>query len=156
MTKAEQKKQEAAKKQEFIAKTYAVILRSIPAQAMGIRKSAQIRLTHKNYNRYIRFHSYGADINLLIYSDGNVAVELTEAIHGKHTEQLFEYSSDEKEQEAFWAKLEEMMPWLINLYLDRAVMDFHSYMDYVGHCKSIAVAYQTMMDEYHGLHTSEP
>ena len=156
MTKAEQKKLEATKKQEFIAKTYAVILSSIPVQAMGVRKSAQIRLTHQNYSRYIRFHSYGKDINFLIYSDGNVAVELTEAFHNKHTEQLFAYSSDESEQESFWAKLAKMMPWMVNLYLDCGVMDFHSYMDYVGSCKSIAVAYQTMMDEYHGLDTSEP
>lgn len=155
MTKAEQQKLEKAKKHDFIAKTYAVILSSIPVQAKGVRKSVQIRLTHQNYNRYIRFHNYGMDINFLIYGDGNVAVELTEALHSKHAEQLFEYSPEEKEQKAFWAKLAEMLPWLLNLYLDQDVMDFHSYMDYVGNSESMTTAYQTMMDEYHGLNASE-
>lgn len=155
MTKAEQNKLEKAKKYEFIAKTYAVILSSIPVQATGVRKSAQIRLTHKNFNRYIRFHAYGMDINFLIYGDGNVAVELTEALHSKHTEQLFEYSPEIEEQAAFLAKLAEMMPWVIDLYLDQSVMDFHSYMDYVGYSENMTAAYQTMMDEYHALNTSE-
>lgn len=155
MTKAEQKKLETAKKYEFISRAYTVILSSIPVQAMGVRKSAQIRLTHQNYNRYIRFHAYGMDINFLIYGDGNVAVELTEALHAKHTEQLFEYSTEVEEQEAFLAKLAEMMPWVVGLYLEQEVMDFHSYMDYVGSSENMAAAYQTMIDEYHGQSTSE-
>ncbi len=155
MTKAEQKKLATAKKQEFIAKTYAVILSCIPEQTKGVRKSVQIRLTHQNYNRYIRFHNYGKDINFQLYGDGNVAVELDEACHNKHTEQLFEYSENAEKQEVFWSELSEMVSWLIKVFIDQEVMDFHSYMDYVGYAENMTAAYQTMMDEYHGRHISE-
>ena len=47
------------------------------------------------------------------------------------------------------------MPWVIDLYLDQSVMDSHSYMDYVGYSENMTAAYQTMMDEYHALNTSE-
>ena len=155
MTKAEQKKQATAKKQDFIAKTYAVILNSIPEQTKGVRKSVQIRLTHQNYNRYIRYHNYGKDINFQLYGDGNVAIELDEVFHNKHNEQLFEYSEDAEKQKAFWKELSELVPCLIKVFIDQEVMDFHSYMDYVSSGMTAAVAYQTMMDEYHGHYASE-
>ncbi len=155
MTKAEQKKLETEKKYDFIAKTYAVILSSIPEQTKGVRKSVQVRLTHQNYTRYIRFHNYGKDMNFQLYSDGNVVIELDEALHNKHTETLFEYSGDDEKQEAFWEELSKLVPRLIKVFIGQEVMDFHSYMDYVGDKTTAAAAYQTMMDEYHGHYASE-
>ncbi len=155
MTKAEQKKLETAKKQDFIAKTYAVILSSIPEQTKGVRKSVQIRITHQNSNRYIRFHIYGQDINFLLYADGNVVVELEEILHNKHTEQLFEYSEDTEKQEALWKGLSELVPFLIKAFLDMDGLRFRYYMDYVASGKTVVAAYQFIMAEYHGRHTSE-
>lgn len=150
MTKAEQKKIETAKKRDFIEKTYAVILSSIPEQTKEIRKSVQIRIIHKNANRYIRFHNYSRDINFLLYGDGNVVIELSAFCHDKYTEQLFEYLPEAETQEMLWKKLKEILSWLIKVFLDSDVMDFHAYMDYVSYSKNMVVAYQTMIAEYHG------
>ena len=96
MTKAELKKLETEQKHEFIARVYATVLPCIPEQTIMLRKHLQIRLTHQGYNRYVRFHSYGMDMNIQIFGDGNVGIELNEALHNEHTEQLFEYASEKE------------------------------------------------------------
>lgn len=148
MTKTELKKLETQKKHEFIAHAYAAVLSCIPEQTIMLRKQLLIRMTHKSYSRYIRFHRYGMDMNIQIFGDGNVCIELTEALHSDHREQLFEYVPDEDKQEAFLAELKELVSGLIPVFADQAVADFHTYMDYVGCEKSVIEAYRLMMDEW--------
>lgn len=148
MTETELKKLKTQKKLTFISRSYAAVLSCIPEQTIILRKQVLIRLIHKGYNRYIRFHRYGMDMNVQIFGDGNVCIELTEALHNDHRELLFEYVPDEEKQEVFLAKLKELVSGLIPIFTDQSVADFHTYMNYVGCTKSVAYAYRMMMDEW--------
>jgi len=86
--KNEKKKTTPKMRNEFIARTYAIVLECIGEQTDAVPSKVEIRLTLTNNNRYVRLHKYGEDMALLIYRDGKVALELSEACHDKHKEQL--------------------------------------------------------------------
>ena len=150
MTKAEIKKMETEKKYDFITRVYDTVLRCIPTETRGYRKKIEVRIVHQNFNRYVRFHAYGKDLAFQIYGDGNIAIEMKEALHGDHTEQIFEYDADIEKQDTFIAELAEMAPCVIRVFIDKDVHDFHTYMDYVSDEPSAFAAYKRMEDEYHG------
>lgn len=79
-------KTENEKKYDFITRAYETILQCIPAETRACRQKVQVRITHQNYSRYIRFHAYGRDLAFQIYGDGNIAVELKEALHSDHND----------------------------------------------------------------------
>jgi len=146
---AKEKKKTATEiRNEFIAKTYGIALDCIAEQTTQLRSKVEIRMTLSNYNRYIRFHKYGADMAILIYRDGKVALELSEALHSKHEEQLFDYATDADRQEVFFAELESMLSGLIKVYLGEEVTDFHTFMDYVCDDISAYDSYKQMMHEW--------
>ena len=89
------------------------------------------------------------DMNIQIFGDGNVSIELNEALHNEHKEQLFEYVTEEEPQEAFLTELKLLLTNLILVFTDQAVFDFHSYMDYVDSSNTAAEAYQQVMADYH-------
>ena len=150
MTKAEIKKMETEKKYDFINRVYETVLRCIPMETRGYRKKIQVYVTHMNFNRYIRFHAYGQDLAFQIYGDGNVAIEMKEAFHSDHTEQIFEYDADIVIQDAFVDELAKMAPCLIRVFIDRGVEDFHTYMDYVSGEKKAFAAYKLMEADFTG------
>lgn len=88
MTKAEIKKMETENKHVFISRVYDIILSCIPAETRGYRQKIEVRIAHQNYNRYVRFHAYGKDLAFQFFGDGNIAIELREALHSDHTEQI--------------------------------------------------------------------
>lgn len=149
MTKAEIKKMETEKKYDFITRVYDTVLRCIPTETRGYRKKIEVRIVHQNFNRYVRFHAYGKDLAFQIYGDGNIAIDMKEALHGDHVEQIFEYDADIEKQDAFIAELAEMAPCVICVFIDKDVHDFHTYMDYVSDEPSAFAAYKRMKDEYH-------
>lgn len=153
MTKAEMKKMVTEQKYDFITKVYEVILGCIPVETRAYRKKIEVRIVHQNYNRYIRFHSYGQDLAFRLYGDGNVDIELREALHSTHTEVLFEYDGEAERQNAFLAELKELAPSLIKVFIGRSVHDFHSYMDYVSENVTAMAAYNQMMQEYGGSYS---
>lgn len=148
MTKAEIKNREKERKQDFTARVYETVLKCIPAETRAHRGKVQVRITHQNYSRYIRFSAYGRSLAFLIYGDGNVAIELKEACHSDHAEQLFVYDADTKAQDTFIRELAETTSCLIRVFIENDVLDFHSYMDYVSEENSISMAYRKMRDEY--------
>ena len=150
MTKAEIKKMETEKKYDFINRVYETILRSIPAETRGYRKKIQVYITHQNFNRYVRFHAYGQDLAFQIYGDGNIAIEMKEALHSDHVEQIFSYDADIVVQDSFIEELTEMAPCMIRVFIDRDAQDFHSYMDYISEGMAAFAAYKQMMVEYRG------
>lgn len=150
MTKAEIKRMETEKKYDFISRVYDTILRCIPVETRGYRKKIEVRIVHQDFNRYVRFHAYGRNLAFQIYGDGNIAIEMKEAFHSDHVEQLFEYDADAEKQDAFIADLAEMAPCVIRVFIDREAQDFHSYMDYVSEGMTVFAAYKKMMDEYRG------
>lgn len=149
MTKAEIKKMETEKKYDFINRVYDTILDCIPAETRGYRKKIEVRIVHQNYSRYVRFHAYGKDLAFQIFGDGNIALEMKEACHNDHAEQIFDYDADSEKQDAFIAELAEMAPRLIRVFIGRDVMDFHSYMDYVSDTAGAFDAYNLMQVEAH-------
>ena len=149
MTKAEIKKMELENKYDFITRVYNTILGCIPAETRGYRKKIEVRIVHQNYSRYVRFHAYGKDLAFQIFGDGNIAIEMKEACHSDHAEQIFVYDTDTEKQDAFIAKLVEMAPCLVRVFIGRDVMDFHSYMDYVSDSASAFDAYNQMHVEAH-------
>lgn len=155
MTKTETKQTAARQKYDFINRVYEAVLRCIPAQTRECRKKVQVRITHQNYSRYIHFSAYGKKLAFQIYGDGNIAVELKEVFHDDHTEQLFAYDSNAGRQAAFLMKWEETASYLIRVFLELDVLDFHSYMDYVSEENNIAAAYQKMREEFSGQRYAE-
>ncbi len=151
MTKAEIKKLETEKKYDFITKVYDIVLRCVPAETRAYRKKVEVRIVHQNFNRYIRFCGYGKNLAFQIFGDGNIAIELREAMHSTHTEQLFEYDADTEKQDAFLAEFEEIAPALVKVFIERDIHDFHSYMDYVSSDTTAYAAYQKMHNEYNGI-----
>lgn len=148
MTKAELKKKETQEKLSFFAKAYGVVLSSIAEQTEDVRSKVEIRIIQQNFNRYIRFHRYGQDMAIKIFRDGKVVLELKEALHSDHEEQLFDYSVEAEDQAAFLDRLKDMLSWLIRVYLGMDVLDYHSYMDYVSATDNAEAAYRKMHEEY--------
>lgn len=54
----------------------------------------QVRLSHKNYSRYIYFNRSYNGLGVLIYGDGNVVIELNEICHDDFRELIFEYTTE--------------------------------------------------------------
>ena len=148
MTKAELKKLETEKKYDFITRVYETVLNCIPSETRGYRKKVQANIMHQNYSRYVRFHAYGADLKFQIYGDGNIAIELKEAFHSDHVEQIFEYSEDTAVQETFLSEFAELAAGLIRIFIDRNNVDFHTYMDYLSSGNGVFAAYQKMKAEW--------
>ena len=152
MTKAEIKKMETEKKYDFINRVYDTILRTIPVETRGYRKKIEVRIVHQNFNRYVRFHAYGKNMAFQIYGDGNIAIELKEALHADHVEQIFEYDADSEKQDAFIAELAEMAPCVIRVFIEKDIEDFHTYMDYVSDGLTAFEAYQRMQEDFRGYY----
>ena len=85
-----------------------------------------------------------------IFGDGNIAIEMKEACHSNHTEQLFEYDTDITKQDAFIKELSEMARCLIRVFIDSDFENFHTYMDYVSDEQKAFEAYKRMKEEFQG------
>ena len=153
--KNEKKKTTTKMRNEFIARTYAIVLACIGKETDAVLSKVEIRLTLTNNNRYVRLHKYGEDMALLIYRDGKVALELSEVCHDKHKEQLFDYATEAERADVFFAELEYMLPCVMKVYLEKDVMDFHSFMDYVRDDVPAFDSYKQMMHEYRQDHAEE-
>ncbi|MCD7819956.1 MAG: hypothetical protein LUH07_13065 [Lachnospiraceae bacterium] len=148
MTKAEQKKAETEARYDFIKKTYATVLECIPETTRGVRTTVQIRLDHKSSNRYIHFHKYGGDLNVLIYGDGNVAIEVKEIFHSDFKAQVFGYPEDNDRQQVFWQELKELLSDLIEIFVEHSFVDWHTYMDYVSVKQDLKAAYELVKADF--------
>jgi hypothetical protein len=148
LTKAEQKKLDTQARMDFLTNAYAAVLSCIAANSADIRSKIEFRVTQVNFNRYVRFHVYGKDMAILIYRDGKVALELKEFAHADYAEQLFDYAEETENQTAFLEELKEMLSWLIRVFFNRDVLDFHAYMDYISCHQDAETAYRMMHDDY--------
>ena len=141
LTKTQQKAMEREQKGCFINHVYELVLHRIAHSASHCRKSVTIQCTHKNANRYVRFNTYGCHLAVLIFRDGNIGLELEEAFHTPYTQIVFAYSADDQEQSAFMVWLDQLLTWLIPIFLEDQAIDFHSFMDYVSHAGNPSDAY---------------
>ena len=142
--KAELARQFKMRQREFYVKVQQVILGILTDELGESRENLDLRIKYRGGNRYISLHIYGKDMEIILYTKGQIMLKLSECCHSDYEKQLFEFTDDEKMQEQLLAELRENLKWLINEF----VGDFHSYMDYVSHYGDYVLAYTEMMKSY--------
>ena len=142
--KAELAKQKNKRQREFYVKIQQVILNIATEILVENRENLDLKVKYKGGNRYISFHMYSKDVEIILYTKGQIVLRLSEFCHSTYEKQLFEFTDDEEAQEQLMAELRENLEWLINEFTG----DFHSYMDYVSHYGDYEMAHMEMMKNY--------
>ena len=150
ITKAEQRKLDADNKKKFISMAFQAVLNEVAEATAGIPGSGStVQVKFANQNRYIYINAYGMSAGILIFRDGNVELNLKESCHSPHTEQLFEFSLNEVDQQEFLLQFHELLKWLLPECFENGVADnFHTFMDYVGMERTVDAAYKRMCEEW--------
>ena len=143
-SKAELARQLKKRQREFYVKVQKVIMDIMSETLEESRDNLDVKIKYRGGNRYISFHMHGKDIEIILYTKGQVVLKLSEFCHATYEKQLFEFTNDEDAQEQLISELKENMEWLVNEFIG----DFHSYMDYVSHYSDYADAYKEMLKDY--------
>ena len=141
-------KEKTRKKREFYAKVQKVVLDISTEKMMELGVKTDLKISYRSGNRYISFSQYGKKMSVLLYTKGQIVLQVSEFCHEEYEKQIFEISEDEKEQEAFVEYLRGMFSLLLNEFLDEGVLGFHGYMDYLVHFGDVEIAYNKMMAQY--------
>lgn len=149
ISKSKQKKLDTENRRSFTQRVFQMTLQAIPPAVESIRK-VKIGISGQNYNRYVRFSAYGQSCSILIYKDGNVAVQLKEAFHKDYNAQVFAFTLDENAQRSFETHFREVLGWLIPVVLEAAPYDFHTFMDYVSHTQDYEKAHELVDKDFRG------
>lgn len=124
MTKEQQKALETANRRKFVNNIAIVAMTDILDQAENIRKTLDVKMRYQNYNRYIHLHKYCFDVSLLFYKDGNIVIKIKDQTTGaNYNEVLFEYSTDEKEQE----RALDMVDMLVPRFVEVELTEIHTF-----------------------------
>lgn len=129
MTKAEQKKMEKAAKEALVKRAFSYVLDAIFEASGGLSGSPQIKVAMKHGSRYIRFHRYGADFNVLIFGSGDVDIEFAEFCHDTRKYRLFAYDENPDAQEAFLEQFRKDILMVITEFIGCA--DWHTVLDFL-------------------------
>ena len=128
MTKEQQKALETANRRKFVNNIAIVAMTDILDQAENIRKTLDVKMRYQNYNRYIHLHKYCFDVSLLFYKDGNIVIKIKDQTTGaNYNEVLFEYSTDEKEQERAVDMVDMLVTWLVPRFVEVELTEFHTF-----------------------------
>lgn len=130
-SKAELAKEASKRKREFYAKLLEVVFDATVENTMHTQSKLDFKVRFTGRNRYIHFSIYGAKMNVLIYTKGQVVIELEEACHGKFAQQIYEYTDSPEEQEACVVRLKNIMDLMIPIFIGQGIVDPHTFMDYV-------------------------
>ena len=126
MTKEQQKALETANRRKFVNNIAIVAMTDILDQAENIRKTLDVKMRYQNYNRYIHLHKYCFDVSLLFYKDGNIVIKIKDQTTGaNYNEVLFEYSTDEKEQERALDMVDMLVTWLVPRFVEVELTEMH-------------------------------
>lgn len=156
ITKKEQKAMESRNKREFIQKVFMLTLEAVGEATTGNGSKLKIQITEQYQNRYVKLQMYGKSMNIQIFRDGNVVLELKEALHGDFSQTMFSFDLDDSAQKEFFERYTRELQCVINEYLDRGPLDFHSYMDYVWDVGDYWQAYLELHGDYHNDEEPEP
>lgn len=143
-SKAELTRQFKKRQREFYVKIQQEILDIATETLVENRENLDLKVKYKGGNRYISFHMYSKDVEIILYTKGQIVLKLSEFCHSTYEKQLFEFTDDEEAQEQLMAELRGNLEWLINEFTG----DFHSYMDYVSHYGDYVMAHMKMMKNY--------
>lgn len=128
MTKEQQKALETANRRKFVNNIAIVAMTDILDQAENIRKTLDVKMHYQNYNRYIHLHKYCFDVSLLFYKDGNIVIKIKDQTTGaNYNEVLFEYSTDEKEQERALDMVDMLVTWLVPRFVEVELTEIHTF-----------------------------
>ena len=128
MTKEQQKALETANRRKFVNNIAIVAMTDILDQAENIRKTLDVKMRYQNYNRYIHLHKYCFDVSLLFYKDGNIVIKIKDQTTGaNYHEVLFEYSTDEKEQERALDMVDMLVTWLVPRFVEVELTEIHTF-----------------------------
>lgn len=128
MTKEQQKALETANRRKFVNNIAIVAMTDILDQAENIRKTLDVKMCYQNYNRYIHLHKYCFDVSLLFYKDGNIVIKIKDQTTGaNYNEVLFEYSTDEKEQERALDMVDMLVTWLVPRFVEVELTEIHTF-----------------------------
>lgn len=143
-SKAELTRQFKKRQREFYVKIQQLVLDITTETLAENRENLDLKVKYKGGNRYISFHMYSKDVEIILYTKGQIVLRLSEFCHSTYEKQLFEFTDNEEAQEQLMAELRENLGWLINEFTG----DFHSYMDYVSHYGDYEMAHMEMMKNY--------
>ena len=156
MTKEQQKALETANRRKFVNNIAIVAMTDILDQAENIRKTLDVKMRYQNYNRYIHLHKYCFDVSLLFYKDGNIVIKIKDQTTGaNYNEVLFEYSTDEKEQERALDMVDMLVTWLVPRFVEVELTEIHTFVSKI-------IQYDLMnlcameMEEIHGIKGTVP
>ena len=128
MTKEQQNALETANRRKFVNNIAIVAMTDILDQAENIRKTLDVKMRYQNYNRYIHLHKYCFDVSLLFYKDGNIVIKIKDQTTGaNYNEVLFEYSTDEKEQERALDMVDMLVTWLVPRFVEVELTEIHTF-----------------------------
>ena len=128
MTKEQQKALETANRRKFVNNIAIVAMTDILDQAENIRKTLDVKMRYQSYNRYIHLHKYCFDVSLLFYKDGNIVIKIKDQTTGaNYNEVLFEYSTDEKEQERALDMVDMLVTWLVPRFVEVELTEIHTF-----------------------------
>ena len=128
MTKEQQKALETANRRKFVNNIAIVAMTDILDQAENIRKTLDVKMRYQNNNRYIHLHKYCFDVSLLFYKDGNIVIKIKDQTTGaNYNEVLFEYSTDEKEQERALDMVDMLVTWLVPRFVEVELTEIHTF-----------------------------
>lgn len=128
MTKEQQKALETANRRKSVNNIAIVAMTDILDQAENIRKTLDVKMRYQNYNRYIHLHKYCFDVSLLFYKDGNIVIKIKDQTTGaNYNEVLFEYSTDEKEQERALDMVDMLVTWLVPRFVEVELTEIHTF-----------------------------
>ena len=132
MTKEQQKALETANRRKFVNNIAIVAMTDILDQAENIRKTLDVKMRYQNYNRYIHLHKYCFDVSLLFYKDGNIVIKIKDQTTGaNYNEVLFEYSTDEKEQERALDMVDMLVTWLVPRFVEVELTEIHTFVSII-------------------------
>lgn len=128
LTKEQKKALETANRRKFVNNIATVAMMDILDQAENIRKTLDVKMRYQNYNRYIHLHKYCFDVSLLFYKDGNIVIKIKDQTTGaNYNEVLFEYSTDEKEQERALDMVDMLVTWLVPRFVEVELTEIHTF-----------------------------
>ena len=145
-TKAELAREAAKRKREFYAKLLGVVMDSLVKNTEELKSKLEVRIKFTGSNRYFNFSVYGFKMSVIFYTKGQVVIQLDEFCHSKFEQQIYEYTDSVEEQEACLEKLKRIMDITIPLFTGDAIVDAHTFMDYVQ--EDLEIAYQQVLKDW--------
>ena len=130
-TKAELKKEESKRRREFHAKLLGIVFDVTNESMQDVQSKLDFKVSFTGRNRYVRFSVYGFKMSVLIYTRGQLVIQLEEACHGTFEQQIYEYTDNQEEQQECLERLERIMRFMIPLFTNDGIVDAHTFMDYV-------------------------